>query len=130
MQIDGGGQGVVGAADNHGVGKVGDGLDEGDQKGVAQAGQEQREGDCGKDLPPAGPHVPGGLLQGGVYVFQQALEHHVTHWEEGKGLDNHDAPEAIDAVVIDFKPLAGNNAGLAEEHNHGQRKDEGRRNHR
>ena len=43
LQINGGGQGVVGTADDHGVGKVRNGLDECHQECVAQARQDQAD---------------------------------------------------------------------------------------
>ena len=130
LQVDGGGQRVVGAADDHGVGEVRDGLDERHQKGVAQTRQHQRKGHAGEHLPAAGAHVPGGLLQGGIDVFQQALEHHVADGEEGQRLHDDDAPVAVDAVVIYAQQKPGDDAGLAEEHDHGQGQHEGRRHHR
>jgi len=129
LQINGGGQGIIGAADDHGVGKIGNGLDERHQEGVAQARQHQRQGHGGEYLPTGSAHIPGRFFQGGVDVFQQALEHHVAHREEGQRLHNGDAPEAVHAVVIDLQQKPGNEARLTEQHDHGQGQHEGRGHH-
>ena len=126
LQINGGGEGIVGAADEHGVGEVGDGLDEGDEEGVAETGEHQRQRDAGEDLPAARAHVARGLLERGVDVLQKTLEHHVAHGEEGERLHDGDAPEAVDAVVVDAEQEAGDDARLAEEHDHGKRQHERR----
>ena len=130
LQINCSSQGIIGTADDHGVGKVRNGLDEGHQEGIAQARQNQGQGDIGEYLEPGGAHIPGGFLQGGVDVLQKTLEHHIAHREEGQGLDDGDTPEAIDAVIINLQQVPGDDAGLAEEHDHGQGQHKGRRNHR
>ena len=126
LQIDRRGQRVIGTADDHGVGKVGDRLDKGHEEGVAQTGQHQRQRHVREHLPAARAHIAGGLLQRGVDIFQQALEHHIADREEGQRLDDDDAPVAIDAVVVYVQQKAGDDARLAEEHDHGQGQHEGR----
>ena len=130
LQIDGGGQRVVGAADDHGVGEVGNGFDECHQKRIAKTRQHQGQRHAGEHLPAGGSHVAGGLLQRGINVLQQALQHHIAHGEEGQRLHDDDAPEAVHAVVIDAQQEAGDDARLAEQHDHGQRQHEGRGHHR
>ena len=130
LQVDGGGQRVVGAADDHGVGKIGDGLDERHQEGVAQTGQHQRQRHAGEYLPAGGAHVPRRFLQRRVDVLQKSLQHHVAHREERQRLDDDDAPEAVHAVVINAQQEPGDDARLAEQHDHGQGQHEGRGDYR
>ena len=130
LQIYSGGKGVVGAADYHGVCKVGDGLDKRDKKSVAETGKHERQRDAGKDLHATCTHVARGLLKRGVDILQKPLEHHVAHGEEGERLDDDDAPVAVDAVVVYAEEEAGYDAGLAEEHDHRQRQHERRRHDR
>ena len=130
LQVDGGGQRVVGAADDHGVGKIGDGLDERHQEGVAQTGQHQRQRHAGEYLPAGGAHVPCRFLQRRVDVLQKSLQHHVAHREERQRLDDDDAPEAVHAVVINAQQEPGDDARLAEQHDHGQGQHEGRGDYR
>ena len=129
LQVDGGGQRVVAAADHHGVGEVGHGFDERDQKRVAKARQHQGQGHGGEDLPPAGPHVPAGFFQRRVDVFQKALEHHVAYGEEGQNLHDGNAVQAVDVAVIDVQQAAGDETAAAEEQDHAQAQHEGRRDH-
>ena len=130
LEIDGRCERIIGAADDHGVGKVGNGLNEGHEEGVAQTRQHQGQSHAGEHLPTGSTHVPGGFLQGGVDVLEQTLEHHVANREEGEGLDDGDAPEAIDAVVVNAQQEPGDDARLAEEHNHGKAQHEGWGHHR
>ena len=120
LQINGRRQRIVGAADDHGVGKVSDGLNEGHQKRVAKSRKHQRERDGREHLPPGSAHIPGGLLQRGVDILQQTLEHHVAHREECQRLDDGDAPEAIYVVIVYFQQEPGDQSRLAEQHDHGQ----------
>ena len=69
-------------------------------------------------------------LQRRINVLQQALEHHIAHGEERQRLHHHDAPEAVHAVVVDAQQEAGDDARLAEEHDHGKAQYKGRRHHR
>ncbi len=130
LQVDGRRQRVVGAADDHRVREVGDGLDEGDEKCISETRQNQRQGDGAKDRPSGSAHVAGGLLEGGVYIFKKSPHHHVADREKCQRLDDRDAPESVDVVVIDVQQKTGDDAGLSEEHDHGEGKDEGRRDDR
>lgn len=130
LQVDGGGQGIVAAADDHGVGEIGDGFNEGHEKGIAEAGQHERQGNTGEYLPAGGAHITGGLLQAGVDIFEQAAEHKVADREEGHGLYDDDAPEAIDAVIVNMQQVTGDDARLTEQHNDGQGQNKGGRDDR
>ena len=118
LEIDGRCERIIGAADDHGVGKVGDGLDERHEKRVAETRQQQRERHAREHLPARSAHVARGLLERRIDVFQESLEHHVAHREERQRLHDGDAPEAVHAVIVDLQQEAGDDAGLAEEHDH------------
>ena len=128
-QVDGGGQGIVGAADHHRVGEVCHGLDEGHQERVAKAGEHQRQRHRGEDLPAGGAHVAGGFLHRGIDVLQEAFEHHVADREEGQDLHDGDAAQTVDIAVIDLQKGAGDQATAAKEQDHRQGQHEGRRHH-
>ena len=130
LEIDGRCERIIGAADDHGVGKVGDGLDERYQKRVAETRQQQRERHAREHLPARSAHVAGGFFERGVNVFQESLEHHVAHGEERQRLHDGDAPEAVHAVIVDLQQEAGDDAGLAEEHDHRKAEYERRRDDR
>ena len=112
LQINGRRQRIVGAADDHGVGEVGNGFNECHQKRIAKTRQHQGQRHAGEHLPAGGSHVAGGLLHRGINVLQQALQHHIAHGEEGQRLHDYDAPEAVHAVVIAAQQEAGVDACL------------------
>ena len=58
------------------------------------------------------------MLKGLLKNIDPSLEEAAR--EKGQSLDDGDAPEAINAVVINLQQIPGNNAGFAKQHDHGQ----------
>ena len=73
LKVDRRCQCVIGAADDHGVCKVGDRLDKGNQKCVAKSRKEPEERVTGKYLPAGGAHLSGRLLREGSIFLRSPL---------------------------------------------------------
>ena len=120
LQVDRRRQCIVGTTDDHRVREVGDRLNESDQERVAKSRENQRKRYCHENLPAGRAHIAGSFLEGGIDILEKASHHHVADREESQCLDNGDAPEAVNVIVIDMQQEAGNDTGFAEQHDHGQ----------
>ena len=86
-------------AQDGGVAELGDGHDEDQKPRLEQPRREQRDGDRPEDGRLRRPHVIGALFEIGVERHQCAFDHHVGERNEGQGLGDDDAAEAVKLPV-------------------------------
>ena len=86
-------------AQDGGVAELGDGHDEDQKPRLEQPRRQERNGDRPEDGRLRRPHVIGALLEIGVERHQCAFDHHVGERNEGQGLGDDDAAEAVELPV-------------------------------
>ena len=100
-------------AQDGGVAEFGDRHDEDQKRRLEEPRGQKRDGDRPEDRRLGGPHVVGALLEIGVERHHGAFDHHVGERDEGQGLGDDDAAEAVELPVEVEHP--GDEAVPAEE---------------
>ncbi len=124
-QIDGGGQNVEISPQQDGVAEIRQGFDDRQQKGVGDAGTNQRPDDGAEAAPAGGSQGVARLFQGGIQGLDHPREDEVGHGGEGEGLSHDNAGVAEDEVYPEAQDSRCKPAHLAEHEDNCQTDDEG-----